>query len=123
MKNKASMMRRELGALVKNGTGSWEASLDERLGKGVYKYESQEVALLLFEEGLRYARGHDSFVCKFDHLEAVNLLPLASLPKIQDPNQPVTFNVRHNSESHDITVPMVVYSSIGPLVYRLFVSA
>lgn len=120
MKNRASIMRRELDALVKNGIGSWEDSLDECLGKCVYKYESQEVALLVFEEGLRYARGHDSFFCKFDHLEAVNLLPLTSLPKIQDPYQPVTFDVRNNSASHDITVPMVVYSSIGPLLYRLF---
>jgi hypothetical protein len=109
-----------LASCVSGGFGRWgmRADADETLGACLYRAEWDACSLALHEKGLRH-RAESVFWAEYADIEAVDLLALRELIVLRGPWAMAQLRLRVAGKLHELPIPYVIYSDVGPLVHRI----
>ncbi len=111
------MIEMRLAADVSGEHGRWglPAEADEALGACVYRYASDTCSLGLFTRGLTH-QGDSLFRAAYEDIEQVDLLVLRELVVLKGPWATALLRLRVAGTLHQLPIPYVIYSPVGPLV-------
>lgn len=113
------LLRAETAFLVNAGIGRAIFDReDPRLGRGIYEYANEEVAITLCEQGLGYSSDGVKRAWLYTDIHDIELMSLTQLVRLKGVNAVATIGVRTADDVFQIRVPYGVYSSIATPLER-----